>query len=187
MIGRVALVFLLVSTVSAAGQSLSDTRPTEGRKPSKRSKPAKHDLPRVDEKLGDFVMSESLGVQCRAVQLEIVKARRADIALDRYLLRWEFTSRGDPFGMALPYQNDATVDAIFAAQSVSVGDFMFFQAALSRAAADLIEIQLGDAKLKGARLANARFLETHDYMLQPTIEMRAAQEELVRDRRYRVR
>jgi hypothetical protein len=187
MIGRLALVFLVFSTVSAASQSLSDTRPTEARKAAKPSKPTKKDLPRVDEKLGDFVMTESLGARCRAVQLEIVKARRADIALDRYLLRWEFTSRGDPFGMALPYQNEPTVDGIFTAQQVSVGDCMFFQAALSRAAADLIELHVGDAKLKGARLANARFLETHDYMLQPTVEMRAAQEELVLDRRYRVR
>jgi hypothetical protein len=187
MIGRVALVLLMSSAVSASSQSFSDTRPTESGKSSKAAKPTKRDLPRVDEKLGDFIMSEALGAQCRAVQLEIVKARRADIALDRYLLRWEFTNRGDPFGMALPYQNDPTVDGIFAAQQVTVGDCMFFQTALSRAAADLIELQLGDAKLKGARLANARFLETHDYMLQPTVEMRAAQEELVRDRRYRVR
>ena len=187
MIGRVALVFLLFSAVSAAGRSFSDTRPAEPPKSSKPSKPAKRDLSRVDDQLGTFVMTESLAGQCRAVQLEIVKARRTDIALDRYLLRWEFTSRGDPFGMALPYQNEPTVDSIFAAQQVSVGDCMFFQAALSRAAADLIELHVGDAKLKGARLANARFLETHDYMLQPTVEMRAAQEELVLDRRYRVR
>jgi hypothetical protein len=184
MIGRVALIFLLFSTVSAASQSFSDTRATEASKPPK---PTKRDLPRVDDKLGDFVMTEPLGAQCRAVQLEIVKARRSDIDLDRYLLRWEFTGRGDPFGMALPYQNAPTVDAIYAAQNVSVGDCMFFHAALSRAAADLIELHVGDAKLKGARLANARFLETHDYMLQPTVEMRAAQEALVRDRQYRVR
>ena len=187
MIGRVALVFLLFSTVSAAGQSFSDTRPTDARKPPRPCKLANRDLPRIDDKLGDFVMTESLGAQCRAVHLEIVNARGADIALDRYLLRWEFTGRSDPFGMALPYQNDPTVDAIFAAQNVSVGDCMFFQAALSRAAADLIELQLGDAKLKGARLANARFLGTHDFMLQPTVEMRAAQDALVRDRQYRVR
>jgi hypothetical protein len=187
MIGRVALIFLLFSTVCAASQSFADTWATEGSKPPKPPKPTKRDLPRVDEKLGDFVMTESLGAQCRAVQLEIVKARRADIDLDRYLLRWEFTGRGDPFGMALPYQNAPTVDAIYAAQTVSVGDCMFFHAALSRAAADLIELHVGDAKLKGARLANARFLETHDYMLQPTVEMRAAQEALVRDRQYRVR
>lgn len=187
MIGRVALVFLMCSAVSAAGQSFSDTRATEAGKPPKTVKPTKGDLPRVDDQLGTFVMTEPLGAQCRTVQLEIVRARRADIVLDRYLLRWEFTKRGDPFGMALPYQNDRTVDAIFAAQNVSVGDCMFFQAALSRAAGDLIELQLGDAKLKGPRLANARFLETHDYMLQPTVEMRAAQEELVRDRQHRVR
>jgi hypothetical protein len=186
MIGRVALVFLLFATVSAAGQSFSDKRPTDPRKAPKASKTSR-DLPRVDDKLGDFVMNEALAAQCRTVQLEIVKARKADIALDRYLLHWEFTNRGDPFGMALPYQNEPTVAAIFEQQRLSVGDFWFFNAALSRAAADLIELHVGDAKLKGVRLANARFLETHDYMLQPTVEMRSAQEDLVRDRQHRVR
>jgi uncharacterized protein YjbI with pentapeptide repeats len=89
--------------------------------------------------------------------------------------------------MALPYQNEPRVHAIFDGLKVTVGDCMFFQAALSRAAADLIELQIGDAKLKGARLANARFLEAHHYMLQPTAEMRSAQDDLVRDRQYRVR
>lgn len=185
MIGRVALVFLLSSTISAADQSFSDKRPADPRK-STASKNS-GDPQRVDDKLGDFMMTESLALQCRAVQLAIVKARTADIALDRYLLRWEFTTRSDPFGMAQPYLNEPKVDALFGQQNVSVGDCMLFRAALSRAAADLIELQLGDAKLKGARLANARFLGTHDYMLQPTVEMRAAQDDLVRNRQYRVR
>jgi len=167
MIGRISLVLLLFSAVSAAGQS--------------------HNLPRVDQQLGDFVITESLALQCRGVQLAILQARSLDLPLDRYLLRWEFTNRGDPFGMALPYQNEPKVEAIFEQQNVGVGDCMFFQTALSRAAADLLELQLGHAKLKGARLANARFLATHDYMLQPTVEMRAAQEVLVRDRQQRVR
>jgi hypothetical protein len=190
MVGRVFLVLLVFSTVSVAGQSNTDNRPVAPwGKAGKSSKSARKmvDLPRMDEKLGDFIMTEALAAQCRGVQLGILKARRSDLPLDRYLLKWEFSTRGDPFGMALPYQNEPTVQGIYDHENVGVGDCMFFQAALSRAAADLLELQLGDAKLKGARLANARFLETHDYVLQPTVEMRAAREELVRDRQYRMR
>ena len=190
MIGRISLVLLLSSAVPVAGQSYSDSRPGEAASQSaKASKPSKNAraLPQVDDRLGNFVMTEEIASQCRDVQVSIVRARRQDLVLDRYLLKWEFSTRGDPFGMAVPYQNAPEVQAIYDEKSVGVGDCMFFQAALSRAAADLIELHVGDAKLKGTRLANARFLENHGYMLQPTVEMRAAQDDLVRDRQYRVR
>src|SRR5215510_219604 len=141
MVGRITLVLLLVSAVSSAGQSNADIRPTApaGKTVKTNKAPKKTvDLPKLDDQLGDFVMTEALVSQCREVQLGILKARRSDLPLDRYLLKWEFSTRGDLFGMALPYQNEPKVQSIFDQVNLGVGDFMFFQAALSRAAADLI-------------------------------------------------
>jgi hypothetical protein len=194
MIPRFFSILLVVSTVSVSGQSLSDMarRASDERNSGAKSKRTytSKDLSgvaRVDAVLGDFVMTEELTYRCRDAQLSVVKARRLDVALDRYLLKWEFATRGDAFGMEQPYKSEPKLLKLFDRENVDVADCLLFQAALSRAAGDRLELKTSRVSLTPPRLANAKFLDTHESILQPSIEMKTAEEDLARDRQYRVR
>ena len=187
-----ALVVAAAPVPRAQGLADAAKRADEQRKrtPAPEKKYDARSLPspaRVDATLGDFVINDTLAYRCRNVQVDLLKARRLDLDLDRYLLKWEFAKRSDPFGMADPMAAEPKVLQMFDRENLEVRDYLYYQVALNRALADRQEAKSARAFLSKPRLANLEFLERNENLLQPSYDVRTAEDDLERDRKYRAR
>lgn len=93
----------------------------------------------------------------------------------------------DPFGMAEPMAAETNVLKLFDREDLEVREYLFFQAALNRALLDKQETKLARAFLSKPRLANVEFIERHEELMQASYDVRAAEDDLERDRKYRTR
>jgi hypothetical protein len=193
---RLLCTFLLsaAAAFAASAQSLSDAaRAAEVQRKTLDAPEKKYtasSLPgpaRIDAILGDFLMTDAVSSNSREVEIDLIKARRLDLNLDRYLLKWEFATRGDPFGMAEPMQREAKVIRLFNRRNLAVQDYLFFRAALERAKVDRQELKAARATLPAPRVANVEFLEKHENLLQPRWDFQSAYDDLERDRKFRAR
>lgn len=193
---RPVCTLLLVTAlpVAASAQTLGDAarRAEEQRKTleSPDKKYTANSLPgpgRIDAILGEFVMTDTIVHRSKEVEINLVKARRLDLALDRYMLKWEFATRGEPLGMAEPMQREAKVLKLFDRENLDVRDYLFFHLALDRARLDRREPKFARGNLSKARVANLEFLERNESLISPRYDLQTALDDLERDRKYRAR